>query len=73
MNFATEKAFLKAMATMSAEAKLEIRELDLSGTQIADAAPLAALVNLESLYLSGTQIADAAPLAALVNCRIYGK
>jgi len=42
-------------------------ELYLARTQIADAAPLAGLTNLQWLSLSGTQIADAAPLAGLTN------
>ena len=44
-----------------------LHRLDLSGTQVADAAPLAHLTNLQRLSLSGTQVADAAPLARLTN------
>ena len=41
--------------------------LDLSGTQVADLAPLAGLTGLQRLGLSGTQVADLAPLAGLTG------
>ena len=46
-----------------------LRSLDLSGTRIADIAPLAALTALEFLDLTSTPVTDLTPLSALTNLR----
>ncbi|MEM7454691.1 MAG: leucine-rich repeat domain-containing protein [Planctomycetota bacterium] len=43
----------------------EVTRLNLTGTQVSDAGPLAGLTALKTLYLGGTQVSDAGPLAAL--------
>jgi internalin A len=48
----------------------ELRELEISFTQIADLAPLQGLADLQSLDCSGTQVADLAPLQGLANLQI---
>ncbi|MEM9435307.1 MAG: AAA-like domain-containing protein, partial [Pseudomonadota bacterium] len=47
-----------------------ISEIKLSGTQVADVAPLANLSSLQSLFLYSTQVADVAPLANLSSLQI---
>jgi Leucine-rich repeat (LRR) protein len=52
-----------------------LRSLDLSGTRIGDAGPLAGLTGLRYLDLGTTPIADLAPLATLAGLRwliLYG-
>ena len=44
-----------------------LERLDLGGTRIGDAMPLARLHNLRSLDLSGTLISDVTPLAGLTG------
>ena len=44
-----------------------VNRLDLSGTDLADARPLAALTNLRSLQLIATPVSDLAPLTALTS------
>ena len=46
---------------------INLKELDLSGTPIADLSPLAGLTGLERLNLRNTVISDLQPLAGLVN------
>ncbi len=46
-----------------------LQSLDLSGTRVADLAPLTKLTSLQRLDLDGTRVADLAPLAGLTALR----
>src|SRR5215472_4851778 len=44
-----------------------LQQLDCSGTEVSDLAPLASLTNLQQLDCWNTQVSDLAPLASLTN------
>lgn len=62
---AIRKAINKATGQITAEDRAGITELDLSGTKLADLAPLKGLTRLQWLDLQGTQVSNLTPLKGL--------
>lgn len=61
------KALNTNVKGLTLERLLEVRSLDLSGTQVSDLGPIAALANLQSLSLNNTQVSDLRPVASLAE------
>ncbi|MDP7097515.1 MAG: P-loop NTPase fold protein [Rhodospirillales bacterium] len=59
----------KKVEDLTEDDRKAVTILDLSGTVVADAGPLAGLTELKQLDLSGTVVADAGPLAGLIELK----
>ena len=64
---AIRKAINKPTGQITDQNRTGIQELDLSGTKLADLAPLKGLTSLQRLYLQGTQVSDLTPLTELTS------